>query len=526
MNNFIVDELQKEFDQMVAFFLFENTIAFKAARFDSHKNMERIMNLAARSRKMLRLPGYRYLRTKALPTEYKVVDHDLDKIRESWDVTGLTLKTYDTTMTNNKLVINFLAVRDSGAVMERSVDMEGKDKSAPALARMWEERAMGFAMYLARYSLCPDEDHGQTWEDGSAGVVFEDHVGKENGRAAYGLRDKGVRDDEDACLYPLEQEVTAHVKGEDGFVSTEGLECETPEDEASFDGFMRDREYDTVEVKRRAANWSKSRDRRLKGTKFNVHELQEERVDDGAWLLYLSYRPRRLADDDRRKSIVVDDHNVKESHVSEGDTELLEVRLTNIRSTRCSSGSSCSTRHDDITPRTVLASDRPLATASVALADDAVVRTRRRSSASGGVASVQGTNTLLGAQLTPHRRVVLEEIPTGCRMKNGELVNVQGDNGAVEVDADFDVCVDVQVRGTAEHADGDIGADIDDRVLELRRTPRLQAMMYSPLLTRGWGWGRGSPPYCTTWPPLQRAAPNKDFHKHLFAMSPIWIDFE
>ncbi|GBG91933.1 hypothetical protein CBR_g54028 [Chara braunii] len=139
MASFVMDELQKEFDQAIASFFFENAIAFNAARSDSYKNMERTMNEAARSRKMLKLPGYNFLRTKALPTEYKIVDTDLDTIREPWDVTGLTLMTDGTTTTSNRPVINFIAAGDSGAVMVKSVDMEGKDKSAPAFARMWEE---------------------------------------------------------------------------------------------------------------------------------------------------------------------------------------------------------------------------------------------------------------------------------------------------------------------------------------------------------------------------------------------------
>ncbi|GBG64682.1 hypothetical protein CBR_g46224 [Chara braunii] len=139
MASFVVDELQKEFEQAIASFFFENAIAFNAARSDSYKNMERIMNETARSRKMLKLPGYNFLRMKALPAEYKTMDTDLDTVREPWDVTGLTLMTDGTTTTSNRPVINFIAAGDSGAVMVKSVDMEGKDKSAPALARMWEE---------------------------------------------------------------------------------------------------------------------------------------------------------------------------------------------------------------------------------------------------------------------------------------------------------------------------------------------------------------------------------------------------
>ncbi|GBG77481.1 hypothetical protein CBR_g23927 [Chara braunii] len=133
MATFVVDELQKKFDQAIASFYFKNDIPFNAARSDSYKNMERIMSEAARS------PRYNFLRTKALPTECKTVDGDLEKIREPWDITSLKLMTDSTTTTSDRAVMNFIAAGDSGAVMVKSVDMEGKDKSAPALEKMWEE---------------------------------------------------------------------------------------------------------------------------------------------------------------------------------------------------------------------------------------------------------------------------------------------------------------------------------------------------------------------------------------------------
>ncbi|GBG64370.1 hypothetical protein CBR_g41571 [Chara braunii] len=86
--------------------------------------------------------------------------------------------------------------------MVRSVDMEGKDKSYPTWARMWEEAIRELGVHRRACTLLEpvyalDEGHGQRREDGYAGVVFGDHVGEENGHAAHGLRDKGVRDGED-----------------------------------------------------------------------------------------------------------------------------------------------------------------------------------------------------------------------------------------------------------------------------------------------------------------------------------------
>ncbi|GBG80044.1 hypothetical protein CBR_g30411 [Chara braunii] len=426
MNNFVLDELLKEFDQAVASFFFENAMAFNAARYDSYKNMERIMNLAARSRKMLRLPGYKHLRMKALPMEYKAMDQDLDVIREPWDVIGLTLMTDGTTTTSNRPIINFLAGGDSGAVMVRSMDMERKDKSAPTLTRMWEEviRELGVhrvnAIYtdsaqvnmFARKILAEREDpaiRSIPWHPTLTKIavkvisMWTTASPCERNWSTFDLIHMKRRN----LLSPdnLQMLVFIHwnkkllrmsrVKME--FVNTERFEWETPEDETPFDGFMRDGEYDPAEVKRRAANWYKSRSRRSKGTRFDVLELLEDMVDDRAWLLDLSYHPRRVADDACWKSVVADDDDEEESDDSEGDDELLDVRLIDIQSTRHSGGGACSARHDDITPPTVLATGGHSAAPLLSLSDDV---------------------------------------------------------GVLEVDADF--------GGTAEHADGDIGADMDD----------------------------------------------------------------
>ncbi|GBG70784.1 hypothetical protein CBR_g8082 [Chara braunii] len=697
MTSYVVDELQKEFDQGVSSFFFENAIAFNAARLDSYKNLERIMNLAARSRKILRMPGYNYLRTKALPAEYKVVDNDLDNIREPWDVTGLTLMTDGTTTTSNRPVMNFIAAGDSGAVMVKSVDMEGKGKSAPTLARMWEEiiRELGVhrvnaictdsaqVNIAARKILAEHEDPaissiqwvpcachvcnllmsdlasmswvgevilqgreittfikrhqwalamfrksgreyrtrmnikegrpmeliqpGETrfgtnflmlqrlreyegvllhtvsnprWADspwdgtavtrawsckelirdpawwltveractllepvftlmknmdrnGRRGMQFTRRIqrstksvgtplrvsitwirsgsGKNSEEAltgghvsmakwwlTYGKRHPAltkivvkvlsmwttaspcernwstfdlIHSKRRNLLSPENLEMLVFIhrnkkllrmsKAKMGFVNTEQLEWETPEDDAPFDGFMRQGEYDPAKVKRRAANWSKSRGRRSKSTRFDVREIQEERADDGAWLLDLSYRPRRLADDDRGKSTAAVDEEEDDKDDSDGDDEVLEVHLTDKRFGRRSGGGSCSTTHVDITPLAGPASGGPSAVATVSLMDDTSARTRLRSCAAGGVASVHGTSTVLGAQHTPHRRPAVEEPATGRGATDGGSANVDEDNAAAGDVRNFGVSTDVPVPGAVEREDGDIGADKD-----------------------------------------------------------------
>ncbi|GBG86279.1 hypothetical protein CBR_g41273 [Chara braunii] len=815
MAAFVVDELKKEFDQAIASFFFENAIAFNAARSDSYKNMERIMNEAARSRKMLKLLGYNFLRTKALSAEYKTVDTDLDKIGEPWDVTGLTLMTDGVTTTSNRPVINFIAAGDSGAIMVKSVDMEGKDKLAPALARMWEEvirelgvhrvnaictdsapvnisarkilanhddptirnipwvpcachvcnllmcdiasvpwiaevilqgreittfikrhqRALAMfrragreyktqldikdgrplelilpgetrfdtnfvmlqrlreveAVLLAKvshacwddspwdrtaasralackdlirdpawwlaveractllqplYSLTRDMDRDgrmgmQVW---SLGITLEKRMAvlpmdcetraivmkkvKERVRmmalpvhaAAWMLhplhRSPRLFDDleiveimntlahfvavytknskeykvlevlgkfpsqnfgvdlaelrggfcmhsrftgamvvdiweesqvvvedcsrsaqhVDNCLSMREElKLLRMSKMKIGFVNTERLEWETPEDLAPYDGFMQDREYDPEEVKRRAANWSKSRGRRSKSTKFDIRELKEERVDDGAWVLDLSYRPRRLADHDRGKT-VVDVDGEQPSHDNEDADELVRVELVDRRSTmRLGGGSSSSSPRDHITT------------------PEEGVRLRRRTSILGGAASVQGTASLSGAQLTSHLRPTLEEAGTARGTTPGGSVHVPHDRYAVEVDASVGADMDgpiavaqaeadavIDARGddpVGEHGDDPGGATATDGVVGAVDDGAVGANTGTddgPIASAdglstpdpGLRLGERFASLVSHVAPIAPRGSAQDFCKHLASMSPMWTDDE
>ncbi|GBG61995.1 hypothetical protein CBR_g26158 [Chara braunii] len=637
-----------------------------------------------------------HLRTKALPTEYKAVDQDLDKIREPWDVKGLTLMTDGTTTTSNRPVINFLAVGDSGALMVRSVDMEGKDNSAPALARMWEEviRELGLhrvnaictdsaqVNISARKILAEHEDPairsipwvscachvcnllmcdialvswiGEVILQGREITTFikrheralamfrRTQLGIKDGRpleliqpgeTRFGtnfLMLQRLRECEGVLLAMVSNPRWKPLHGigpqrrgldrarssyetrlggclwsgqrrEDGHAGVGGITLEKRIAMLSMD--CETREFVMAKVKDRvrmmalpvhAAAWmlhplhrsprlfddyaskeitntlthfasvhpknskeykecwnslksfhhmdpewhGKNSEKALtsehvsvaqwwltygkkhptltkiavEGTKFDVHELLEERVDDAAWLLDVSYRPRCVVDDDHGKSVVADDDDAEESRNSEGDDELLDARLTDIRSTRRSSGGSCSARHDDITPPVVLTSGGHSGAPSMTLSVNTGVRTRRRSSASGGVASVQGTGTLSGAQLTPHRRAVLEQIPTGHGTTGGGSADVDGDNVAVEVDVDF--------GGTTEHGDADIGADMDDPPPGTAEVTDAAGGDVLSTPDPGLGMGEGFTALLHHVSPIAPSDSNKDFREHLSAMSP------
>ncbi|GBG78952.1 hypothetical protein CBR_g28667 [Chara braunii] len=158
MTSYLVDVLQREMNHAIAQFFYENAIVFNAARSDAYKKVEKVMGDAARAKKVLTLPSYDILRTDELQGSYKKTDTDMDEIRSTWPKTRYTLMTDGTTTTSNRPVINFLAGGDKGAMMVKSMDMEGKDKSAPALAKMWEGviRELGVKNINA---ICTDSAH-------------------------------------------------------------------------------------------------------------------------------------------------------------------------------------------------------------------------------------------------------------------------------------------------------------------------------------------------------------------------------
>ncbi|GBG78439.1 hypothetical protein CBR_g26468 [Chara braunii] len=467
MTSYVVDELQKEFDQGVASFFFENVITFNAARSDSYKNLERILNLAARSRKILRMPGYNYLRTKALPAEYKVVDNDLDNIREVWDVTGLTLMTDGTTTTSNRPVMNFIAAGDSGAVMVKSVDMEGKDKSTPALARMWEEVIRELGVHRVN-AICTDSAQ----VDIAARKILNEH--------------------EDPAISSIPWVPCAcHVCN---LLMSDMLRCHGSG--------------------------------RSKSTRFDVREIQEEGADDGAWLLDLSYHPHRLADDDHGKTAAAIDEEEDDRDYSDGDDELVEVQLTDKRFGRRSGGGSCSATHVDITPLADPASSGPSTVATVSLMGDTGARTRLRSCAAGGVASVHGTSTVLGAQHTPHRRPAVEEPPTGRGATNGGSADVDGDNAAAGDVRNFGVSTKVPVPGAAEREDGDIGADKDHPVPGAAEGTQCTGDDVFSTPDPGLPLADGFASLLHLVAPIVARGSKKDFGEHLVAMSPMRSDSE
>ncbi|GBG78655.1 hypothetical protein CBR_g27881 [Chara braunii] len=255
------------------------------------------------------------------------------------------------------------------------------------------------------------------------------------------------------------------------FVNTERLEWETLEDLAPYDGFMQDGEYDLEEVKRRAANWSKPHGRSSKSIKFDIRELEEERVDDGAWLLDLSYRPRCLTNHDHGKTVVdVDDE--EPSHDREDDDQLARVELIDGRLTRRSGGGSCSSSpRDHITTPEVLASGGRSAGTSTLLTVGEGIRSRRRTSTLGGATSLQRTTSLLGAQLTCHRRPTLEEEGTACGTTQGGSAHVPDNSDVVDADEFVGADMNGPIVVASVAADAVIGARGDDPVGECGDDP-------------------------------------------------------
>ncbi|GBG89126.1 hypothetical protein CBR_g48835 [Chara braunii] len=476
MTIYLVDELQREMNYEVAQFFYENAIAFNAARSDAYKKIEKVAGDATRAKKVLTLLSYDLLRTDELQGSYKKTDTDMDEIRSTWPKTGYTLMTDGTTTTSNRPVINFLAGGDKGAVMVKSMDMEGKDKSAPTLAKMWEGviRELGVknintictnsaqVNISARNILAkhPDPEIRQIpWQRVGCGPMGEkqdrtaracrelvhsvewwrtvdeavkllepaykfmrtidsnDRMGPHIWNLAVSLKNrmKSAPMDDDtrkvvmqkvkqhmemmalpvhaathmlhpasrsADLFdnleaPLIHNTLAHIAtiypagmqayiecwdsllsfhqrdpewtGENseeylsskrismaqwwmtyGYVNTEWLDWETPEDVAPHDGFMQDGEYDPEDMARRAANWSRADSRLSKATMLYVHHILDEVEDDGAWLAAQTYTPPLKAD---RARVVEDvsadsDDEEEEDEIADLPLQCSRVRMT------------------------------------------------------------------------------------------------------------------------------------------------------------------------------------------------------
>ncbi|GBG80670.1 hypothetical protein CBR_g31130 [Chara braunii] len=108
-----------------------------------------------------------------------------------------------------------------------------------------------------------------------------------------------------------------------GYVNTERLDWETPEDVASHDGFMQDGEYDPEDVARQAANWSRAGSRLSKATMLDIQPILDEVEDDGAWLAAHTYTPPPLRPDRAR---VVEDVSA-DSDDEEEEDEIADLPL-------------------------------------------------------------------------------------------------------------------------------------------------------------------------------------------------------
>ncbi|GBG81698.1 hypothetical protein CBR_g32692 [Chara braunii] len=447
------DELQKEFDQAVASFFFENAIAFNAARSNSYKNMERIMNLTARSRKMLRLPGYKHLRTKALPTEYKAVDQDLDKIREPWDVTGLTLMTNGAMTTSNRPVINFLAAGDFGAVMVRSVDMERKDKSAPILARMWEEVIRELGVHRVN-AICTDSAP----VDVAARKILAEHEDPVIRSIPWVLCACHVCNLLmcDIALVP--------------WIGEEYKECWN-----SLESFHHmDPEWH-----------GKNSEEALTGEHVSMAQW---------WLTYGKKHPTLTK---------------------------IAVKVLSMSTTASPCERNWSTFDLIHTKRRNLLSPENLQMLVFIHWNKKLLLMSR--------AKMGFINTEQLEWETPEDEAPFDgfmrageyypaETPTGREPTDGGSANVHEDNVAVEVDMDF--------GGTAEHADGDIGANMDDPPPETAKVTEAAGGDVLSTPYPGLGMGEGFASFLHHVNPIVRSGSDKDFREHLSAMSPMRIDFE
>ncbi|GBG67037.1 hypothetical protein CBR_g78818 [Chara braunii] len=114
-------------------------VPFNFIRLDKTKELREVyMELAARNARM-DLPAFETIRTVALNIVYDNVRAEVRLLMDKWDIRGCTLITDWTQDKKSRVVLNFVAAGESGAVLIKVVDVSDGKKNVRALAKLWEE---------------------------------------------------------------------------------------------------------------------------------------------------------------------------------------------------------------------------------------------------------------------------------------------------------------------------------------------------------------------------------------------------
>ncbi|GBG61700.1 hypothetical protein CBR_g23215 [Chara braunii] len=130
---------QKKLDIAWAEAMFWAGIAFNFLNFDTTLKLNEVYLEVASARPKVKLPSAKHIRTVMLDFIFLHIQNQVQPLTACWDVTGCTFITNGSTDQRGRPVMNFLAAGEQGEVLVATVSMDGKKKTGPALAKLWEK---------------------------------------------------------------------------------------------------------------------------------------------------------------------------------------------------------------------------------------------------------------------------------------------------------------------------------------------------------------------------------------------------
>ncbi|GBG61939.1 hypothetical protein CBR_g26102 [Chara braunii] len=130
---------QQNLDIAWAKAMFRAGIAFNFLNLDTTMKLHEVYLEVATARPKVKLPSARHIRTVMLNFIFLRIQKQVQPLTACRDVTGCTFITDGLTDRRERPVLNFLAAGEQAAVLVVTVSMDGKKKTGPALARLWEK---------------------------------------------------------------------------------------------------------------------------------------------------------------------------------------------------------------------------------------------------------------------------------------------------------------------------------------------------------------------------------------------------
>jgi hypothetical protein len=124
---------REDTDQSIARCLYANGISFNVVRSPYWQEMVRSINEAPKGYKS---PGYEKVRTTLLIKEKDIIDRQLQVIRDSWKISGVSIICDGWKDARNRPLINVVAMSPKGAMFLRAVECKAEEKDTQFIANI------------------------------------------------------------------------------------------------------------------------------------------------------------------------------------------------------------------------------------------------------------------------------------------------------------------------------------------------------------------------------------------------------